>query len=112
MKTSVIVNTTFEGNHCYIDAPEEVCYLRNLHRHIFHVNLEIEVFHDDRELEFIMVRHRVDEFLRNVELSIEMSCEQIAKLLVQHLIDLYGERCIACQVLEDGENGGKVYYEP
>lgn len=108
--TTVIVNTTFEGTHQYVDAPQEVSYLRVPHRHIFHVNVEIQVFHDDRELEFIMIKHRLDEFLRNEGFSLMTSCEQYAKHIIEFLIEKYGERQICCQVLEDGENGGKVYY--
>ena len=33
--TSIIVRTQFEGFHKYVHAPDEVSYLRQLHRHIF-----------------------------------------------------------------------------
>lgn len=115
--TFITVKTKFEGVHCYPNAPEEVAYLRNPHRHEFHVEAEIEVFHDDRELEFIMVKHRIDEFFEiHSELG-SMSCEMIAMELRNHLWKLYplpkGEdtfsgtrgRKINIRVSEDGENG-------
>lgn len=108
--TSVVVNTSFEGMHQFIDAPQEVIYLQTPHRHVFHVNIELEVFHDDRELEFIVIKHRVDQFLRETQFDIKTSCEQYAKHIIEFLVRTYGERQIVCQVLEDGENGGRVYY--
>ena len=111
--TTIVINTSFEGLHRYDNAPEEVLYLRNLHRHIFHVNVEMEVFHDNRELEFIMVKHNLDRFVFEtfVDSAGVQSCEQIGKSICRFLIEQYGERRIICTVLEDGENGGKVYYE-
>ena len=29
------VRTTFEGFHCWPSAPNEVAFLRNVHRHLF-----------------------------------------------------------------------------
>lgn len=106
--TTVIVRTQFEGLHCYPEAPEEVSYLRNMHRHIFNIEVQIETYHDDRELEFIMVKHRIDECLKDFEGRI--SCEQIAKYICNYLIKLYGERRMECKVFEDNENGGCVKY--
>jgi len=115
----ITVKTQFEGIHYYPDAPEEVEYLKNPHRHIFRVEAEIEVFHDDRELEFIMVQHRMNEFFEiHGELK-SMSCEMIAKELQDHLKKLYPiteemelkrrynklSRKVNVRVSEDGENG-------
>ena len=48
MKTSIKIRTQFEFVHCWKDAPEEVQFLRYLHRHDFLVSCEIEVFPNDR----------------------------------------------------------------
>ena len=108
--TTIIVNTSFEGFHRYENAPEEVSFLRDVHRHIFHVNVEIEVFHDDRELEFILVKRRLDQFIKNHDSSLNSSCEQIGKMICEYLTKTYGERKIICTVMEDNENGGRTYY--
>lgn len=117
--TFITVKTQFEGVHSYPDAPKEVYYLRTPHRHMFHVEAEIEVFHDDRELEFIMVKHCIDDFFdRNNHMG-STSCEMIAKELQDHLKQKYPiteemmlknrynhlDRKVNVRVSEDGENG-------
>ena len=108
--TSVVIKTEFEGVHCYPEAPEEVDYLRYRHRHMFKVELEIEVFHDDRELEFIIVKHRVMEAFEK-ELH-NKSCEMIAKeiqLWAKQMFPHKGKpRRVNVGVFEDGENGARV----
>ena len=112
MERSIIVKTTFEGTHCYVDAPEEVNFLRNLHRHLFYVEAEIEVFHDDRELEFLMVKNRINNFLQNdVMFAFKASCEQMAEAIIKYIVHEYGERQVVVTVYEDNENGGRVYHE-
>jgi len=39
--TEIFVTFSFEGEHCYPDAPDEVSYLRNVHRHLFNVRVEM-----------------------------------------------------------------------
>lgn len=108
--TTVIVNTSFEGFHRYENAPKEVSFLRDVHRHIFHVNVEIEVFHDDRELEFILIKQKLDRYIKLRKWDVNSSCEQIGEAICRHLTELYGERKIICTVMEDNENGGRTYY--
>lgn len=114
--TFIVVKNTFEGIHYYPQAPDEVKYLRQPHRHIFHIESEIEVFHDDRELEFIMVKHRIDEFFDLYSELKSMSCEMIANKLQRHLKTMYplpaeykingrDTRIVNVKVFEDGENG-------
>lgn len=115
--TFITVKTQFEGIHCYPNAPAEVAFLRQPHRHIFHVEAEIEVFHDDRELEFIMVKHRINQFFGLYQELKSMSCEMIAEKLQDHLKQLYPvpdklkndcgphSRIINIRISEDGENG-------
>lgn len=110
-KAFIIVRGQFEFCHRYADAPEEVAYLRNLHRHMFNYEVELEVFHDDRELEFIMVKHMIESYLNDCK-SFWLdttSCEQMAKFIGSHLRNLYGfERDLSVSVFEDNENGAKV----
>ena len=110
-KSFIIVRGQFEFCHRYADAPEEVAYLRHLHRHMFNYEVEIEVFHDDRELEFIMVKHDIDEYLtrRYEEWDDRTSCEQMAKCIGLWLQSKNGfERDLTVSVFEDNENGAKV----
>ena len=38
-------------------------FLRSLHRHIFNVEVEVEVHSDDRDIEFIMLKHKINHWL-------------------------------------------------
>lgn len=112
--TEVFCTLQFEGIHCWPNCPiEEVAYLRSPHRHIFHVKAYKQVFHDDRDVEFIWLKHRIQEYLDTWLTQSEhtsaavydlgpMSCEMIAN----QLIDEFG--LSRCEVSEDNENGAIV----
>jgi hypothetical protein len=112
----IIVKTQFEGIHCYPNAPEEVAFLKNPHRHMFHVEAEIEVFHDDRELEFIMVKRELDKFLASFKDINSGSCEMIACKIQSFIKTHYPtynppdrkSRYVNVKVFEDGENGAYI----
>lgn len=111
MKTVVIVTTQFEGRHCWPDCPiPAVDFLRVPHRHMFHVRAEINVKHDNRDVEFIVAKHTVTKWLKDRWLDGELqftSCEMIAKdLLSSGLFNFF-----SVEVLEDGENGARVEKE-
>ena len=110
-KAFIIVRGQYEFCHKYVGAPEEVSYLRSLHRHMFNYEVELEVYHDDRELEFIMVKHRIEEYLsrRDKKWAETTSCEQMAQSIGLWLQSFYGfERDLTVSVFEDNENGAKV----
>ena len=113
-KTSVFITTQKEFIHQYKDAPEEVSYLRYPHRHIAHIKVEVEVFHDDREIEFIMLKHQIDKLLSTMEATNKLSnnsCEMIANTILDYIHENYGtNRDIEIVVSEDGENGCVLRY--
>ncbi len=120
----IIVQTMFEGIHNYPNAPKEVEFLRVPHRHIFNVNLQIETFHDDREIEFIMVKRALDAKLQFLYGCVDIgktSCEQIATTIQSWVKATYplpesvlenGRdnplRLVNVTVMEDNENGAFV----
>lgn len=58
MKNFIFVNFQKKGVHCFPDAKtniryNDVCYLGNIHRHLFKFKVYIEVFINDRDIEFI-----------------------------------------------------------
>lgn len=113
MKTRkyIEVQFQFEGTHLWKDAPAEVSFLRFPHRHEFHVKAMIEVHHDDRELEFIMVKRDLIKHVESTPYPIEYSCEQMAEELLEYICATYGSgRRISVRVTEDGENGSVVSY--
>jgi len=113
-KTLSTIWVTFqkEGLHCYPDAPDEVEFLRDTHRHIFHFRVEMTVGHDDREVEFILLKRELESLYDDSVLELDFqSCEMIARTLLHYLVDKYGnERDYTITVSEDGENGATISY--
>ena len=107
MKIIIWISTAFEGFHRWKDAPYDVAFLRNFHRHVFDVKLgmEVEVGDDNREIESIQLKKEVDRYIQRSFESIrfEYSCEQLAKILMMEF-----DACFV-EVSEDGENGVIIY---
>ena len=111
MKTRVFIKIKVEGLHLWPDCDiQEVDYLASLHRHNFGITCWHEVNHDNRDIEFIQLKHQVEEWLRERYYKVvphclifgAMSCEMIAKELIK-------EFCFdRVSVDEDGENGAEV----
>jgi len=105
--TFVWVTTSFEGIHQYPGAKDlpGVEFLAYPHRHIFHVKLTIEVFDNDREIEFILLKRWLDSMCTDYQLN-NRSCEQIAEEIRRAVENQYGShRRIEVSVSEDNENG-------
>lgn len=106
----------FEGFHRWKDAPEEVAYLRDCHRHIFKIKTTIAVTFADRDVEFIMAQHRINEIIKSWDEVDEKerelwSCETMAIKILTELHKIYPNREMSCDISEDGENGAKVYMD-
>ena len=105
-----------EGIHCYPAALtdpklQSVSFLGYPHRHMFHFRVELEVFHDDRDVEFIMFKRELESLFdkRTLELN-NKSCEMIAHDLSKYIKDKYPDRIYVIEVSEDGENGCRIYF--
>lgn len=99
-----------EGFHRYSDAPNEVKFLRSLHRHMFKFKIWIEIYHDDREIEFFMFKNFIKTHI-NYSLCDNKSCEMISNDLYSIIIKKYPKRKIMIEVSEDGENGSMIIYD-
>ena len=100
-----------EGIHKYPDAPEGVEFLKYPHRHIFHFKVELEVFHDDRDVEFILFKRELEKLFTDGTLQLDYkSCEMIADDLAFYIQAKYPKRDLVITVSEDGENGATCYY--
>ena len=108
-----------EGIHKYPaaltdPALADVQFLGYPHRHIFHFRVWIDVFHNDRDLEFIQFK-RWCESLYNSDNSVlsldHKSCEMIADDLYIQIATRYPGRVVHIEVAEDGENGALIRYE-
>ena len=119
------VTFTHEGVHRYPQAAtnpklatndwDDVSFLGVPHRHIFHFKVYLEVFHDDRDVEFIQFKRWMQR-LYSVEQVLNLdykSCEMIADDLYAQIIAKYPDRDVFIEVSEDGENGciNKYYKE-
>jgi hypothetical protein len=116
MKQSIIVKTQLEALHSWKNIPSDhpSQYLKNPHRHLFHIELRFSVSHSDRDIEFIDFKQKVDYFLQNYFVRCSnshltninsYSCEMLANLLLQKY---QPDECYWVQVLEDGEMGAIV----
>lgn len=112
MKTikTVWCTTTFVGFHRWVDAPDTHKFLSDFHRHVFHVRLEILVGHLDRDVEFLDMKEKLNDYLENrfAGKYFEFSCEQIAFAIMTHF---EGWNPVKVTVSEDGENGATLINE-
>ena len=88
----------------------DVAFLANEHRHIFHFNVSIEVFHNDRDIEFIQFKRWLESLYQGtLELNFK-SCEMISDDLYEVIASRFPGRDIVITVSEDGENGATIRY--
>lgn len=112
MKKYIYVKFQKEGIHKYPDAPEDVSFLRHPHRHIFHFKIKIEVFHDDRDIEFIMFKRELESLFSSGTMDIDYkSCEMLANDLAAYILKKYKGRDLVIDISEDNENGAEIHYE-
>jgi hypothetical protein len=110
-----------EGVHCYPAAAtdprlktgdwDDVSFLANPHRHIFHFRVTLDVTHNDRDVEFIQFKRWCERlYAGTLELDYK-SCEMIAETLITVIIARYPDRSITVEVFEDNENGAILKYK-
>ena len=89
----------------------DVSFLANPHRHIFHFRVAIDVFHNDRDIEFIQFKRWLENLYKDNILALDYkSCEMIADDLYIQIAAKYPNRNVAIVVSEDGENGCVIEY--
>lgn len=116
MKRKIYVTFQKEGIHRFPAAATdpklaEVSYLQFPHRHIFHFRVEIEVQHNDRDIEFILFKKWLANLYTGILELDYKSCEMIAEELISSIQKQYPRRSISVEVSEDGENGCRLEYE-
>ena len=89
----------------------DVSFLANPHRHIFHFRISIDVFHNDRDIEFIQFKRWCESLYNQGTLELDWkSCEMIADDLYLQIASKYPGRNVVISVSEDDENGAEIYY--
>ena len=121
IKKLIWVTFRKEGLHKYpaaLDDPKlatgdeyDVSFLGYVHRHIFLFKVGIEVFHDDRDIEFIQFKRWLEKMYTENTLQLNFkSCEMISDDLYAEINKKYPNRDIEIEVSEDGENGSYAIY--
>lgn len=118
MGSKKLIEVSFqkEGIHCYPAAatsPElatgdwdDVSFLANKHRHIFHFFVRVTVNHNDRDIEFIQFKRWLERLYDQGTLDLDYkSCEMMADELAEKIQEKYPAREIEIRVFEDNENG-------
>ncbi len=108
------IEVTFqeEGIHFYPDCDlDGVEFLKYQHRHLFYFYVKIEVFHNDRDIEFILLKRELQDFMRSdIKKMNGKSCEMLAEDIINYLSLEYPSRDITVRVYEDNENGAILEY--
>jgi hypothetical protein len=118
---TIFVRFQKEGIHKYPAAATDpalatgdeydVSFLATPHRHIFHFDVAIEVFHNDRDIEFIQFKRWLENQYSQGILKLDYkSCEMISDDLYEVIATRYPDRSVAIQVSEDNENGASIVY--
>jgi hypothetical protein len=110
-----------EGIHSYpaaltdpsllTDDEYDVSFLGHPHRHIFHFTVGIQVFHNDRDIEFIQFKRWLESLYRGTLELNNKSCEMISDDLYFMIASRYPDRNVEITVSEDGENGATIKYD-
>lgn len=125
-RRQVFCRTAFDGLHCWPDAPPETGFLRYPHRHMFGVEVTVDVTHSDRDVEFLALVKIVDDIILLLKgepwecdggdgyiskdldddilhWSCERWAEEIGTVLLGRGYDVY-----TVQVVEDSQNGAVI----
>ena len=97
---------------------DDVSFLGYPHRHKFYFKVWIEVFHNDRDIEFIQFQRWLERRYTSVEKGLDgdvlqldyKSCEMIADDLATVIQNKYPGRWLKISVAEDDENGCEIEY--
>ena len=90
----------------------DVSFLGVPHRHIFYFRVWIDVFHNDRDIEFIQFKRWLENLYRDGTLQLDYkSCEMMSDDLYLQIAGRYPNRAVWIEVSEDGENGCMIKYD-
>jgi hypothetical protein len=78
---------------------------------MFHFHVTVQVFHNDRDIEFIQFKRWLENLYANGTLELNhKSCEMISDDLYDQIAARYPDRSIVINVSEDDENGAAIVY--
>jgi hypothetical protein len=92
---------------------EDVRFLGYPHRHLLKYRVSIQVFNEDREIEFIQFKRWIQSLYGNNILNANYkSCEMLSDELAAKIHERYPGREMKIEMFEDGENGSIAHYKP
>ena len=106
IKRHIEISFQKEGIHRYPAAETDprlaaVSFLAHPHRHMFHFYVKLQVFHNDREVEFILFKRELENLYSQNILQLDYrSCEMMADDLIVYIKEKYPRRIIAVRVYE------------
>lgn len=103
---NAVIRFTREGFHCWPDAPAHRSYLACRHRHLFYLEVTLEVHHDEREVEYHDLLDFCKAHFPGGELHAQ-SCEMMARHLAEKVADHYPNRHVEVSCFEDNEVGAR-----
>lgn len=103
MNRHIIITVLQVGYHKWDAAPDDVAFLRNEHRHVFHLKVSFPVTHNDRDLEFFQVQRDLRKWAKSPMNMNGKSCEMLAEDILKAF-----PHAAWAEVWEDGENGARV----
>jgi len=90
----------------------DVSFLASPHRHVFWFKVWIDVWHSNRDLEFIQFKRWLESLYSKDILQLDFkSVEMLADDLYIQIAERYPERAVWIEISEDGENGCLVKYD-
>jgi len=92
------------------ESLQDVSYLGQVHRHLFKFKVAIEVFHEDRDIEFHQFLNWIEDQLDDTIHIDYKSCEHLADDLADVIRSKYPNRKLIIEVSEDGEVGITAWY--
>lgn len=118
IKRNIWVTFQKAGFHRYPAAEtdpqlNDVKYLGSVHRHLFKFKVSIQIFHNDRELEFHQFLNYCESLFSSGTLDIDYkSVEMLAEDLYSHIGKRYPGRHVTIDISEDGEAGCCLEFDP
>ena len=89
-------------------SPAEVRFLKDLHRHIFNIKIWFEIHHNDRDLEFFIMKKKVDQAINALYINHQYSLYEVwsCEMIAQDLLEFFDPEftITKIEVNEDWEN--------
>ena len=105
MVNYIWITTQKEMFHRYPNAPKEVDFLKQRHKHMMKFKVSIEIYENDREIEFFIFKKQIETILEEYNDIGNWSLEQLSDEIRNKLRKPYINRMLQIEISVDGVNG-------